>query len=105
MQVLVDQQLLTTTRTRDLMLKMLPEGEDAALWASKLSKILKGAEEGNDMNVVLWQELSTQVCIVDVIPLHAQDMRTALGCELSKHISQRRLELAVKVQHIKCIHD
>jgi hypothetical protein len=60
-QVLVDQQLLTTQRTRATMFLFLPEGEDAAKWERKLAGLVNAADDGTEMNPSLWQELAGQV--------------------------------------------
>lgn len=60
-QVLVEQQLLTTERTRALMLQLLPEGESAAAWERALKALVAAAAEDDEMNCLLWQELKAQV--------------------------------------------
>ena len=61
MQVLTDQQVLKTKRTRDLVLSMLPEGEDAAAWERKLLTVMKTGNAQMDVNPAMWTELSDQV--------------------------------------------
>ena len=61
LQALVEQQLLTTQRTREVMLQLLPEGESAAAWERTLKALIASAAEDDEMNPVLWQELKAQV--------------------------------------------
>jgi hypothetical protein len=80
LQVLVDQQLLTTDRTRNVMLRMLPEGEDASAWACKLNNIVKGAAAGDEINVTLWHELSAQVpCLHWIVKCVATETKECTG--------------------------
>ena len=65
LQVLEDQQLMTTERTRRLMLKIIIEGflsdtESEDAWEKKLIKAMHD-HEGGKLNCALWSLLTLQV--------------------------------------------
>ena len=57
----MDQQVLTTQKTRTVALQFLPEGESDAAWERKLSSLVAAADDDAEMNPALWKELSSQV--------------------------------------------
>lgn len=65
MQILEDQQLLTTERTRRLILRILLEGsltesESEDAWEKKLTNAMH-EQDGEEVNSMLWSMLTSQV--------------------------------------------
>lgn len=66
MQILRDQEVLTTERTRKLLLKIVIDGflsdvESEAVWEKKLKASMDEHEDDPDINQALWSVLTAQV--------------------------------------------
>lgn len=75
MQILEDQQLLTTERTRRLILKIIMEGfltdsESEDAWEKKLTEAMH-EQDGEDVNSMLWRILTSQVQPIPLLRHHA----------------------------------
>lgn len=82
LQILEDQQLLTTQRTRKLVLKIIIEGflsdcESAEVWDKKLTKAMEDQDEATPANSMLWSLLVSQVRPCACCLLRAQVEYTA----------------------------
>lgn len=66
LQILSDQEVLTTERTRKLLLKIVIEGylsesESVATWDKKLQDLMREHEDDPNVNRILWNVLTAQV--------------------------------------------
>lgn len=69
LQILNDQEVLTTERTRKLLLKIVVEGflsdhESVATWEKKLQDLMRDHEGDPSLNRILWDTLTSQVRIL-----------------------------------------
>jgi hypothetical protein len=67
LQILHDQEVLATERTRKLLLKIVIDGhlgdtESVATWDKKLQDLMRDHEGDPSMNRILWNALTAQVC-------------------------------------------
>ena len=65
LQILHDQEILTTERTRKLLLKIVVEGflsdcESVATWEKKLQGLMRDHEGDPSLNRILWDSLTAQ---------------------------------------------
>ena len=87
-QILEDQHLLTTKRTRMLLLRMLPEGESAADWERTLLAAQRSCADGDQADVAMWQELAAQVCVHTAgppVPVQLAQHKAAANVAVWKH--------------------
>ena len=66
LQILHEQEVLTTERTRKLLLKIVIEGylsdsESVSTWDRKLQDLMREHEEDPNVNRILWNALTAQV--------------------------------------------